>query len=157
MIRLALAVACGMAVLGSGSRALQAQVAPAARTQSVDSCGSTQSDLTRCSGHELQLSRARLNLLLRVLRDSLESSERAGLGLSQQRWEAYARAQCDWEFGLYGGGSMGPMATSLCLAAETEKRIETLKPFLCGVAVDSKCDATAAYDRAAQALLPKRR
>jgi uncharacterized protein YecT (DUF1311 family) len=160
VLRLVTCVACILALSGSLARTLRAQAVHLPRAEAAESTpcdrDSTQADINACSAHHLRLSRARLDLLLRILRDSLRPSARPGLARTEQRWEAYARAQCRWELDGYGGASMGAAESNECLAAEIEKRIDTLKPSLCGFPPYTQaCDATEAFDRAAWAI-PRR-
>jgi len=107
----------------------------------------TQASLTQCAGTDLRTSRNRLQRLIRELRATLDSAALPGFDRTQARWEAYARAQCDWEGAAYDGGSMRPMIEAGCFAHEVEQRIAALKLFLCGWDNQTpRCDAAKKYD-----------
>jgi uncharacterized protein YecT (DUF1311 family) len=46
---------------------------------------------------------------------------------AQRLWIMYRDAACNAEYGLWGGGSGGPAAHSLCLIRITRERITALK------------------------------
>lgn len=48
----------------------------------------------------------------------------------QKAWLSYRDKTCDFEAGLYEGGSMQPMVHAVCLIAETKHRIESLQDLM---------------------------
>jgi uncharacterized protein YecT (DUF1311 family) len=108
----------------------------------------TQADLRRCADEDARAARARLERLLAELRRALDDRALPGLEQSQQSWLAYAKSHCRWDGAAFEGGSMQPMIVLGCLAAITEQRIATLKPYLCGWPPEAPdCEAARAFEK----------
>lgn len=66
---------------------------------------------------------------------------------AQQRWDVYARADCEWKRALFDGGSIGAQQYARCMNGKSRQRIGELKLLLCeGYGVTGSCDASVKYD-----------
>jgi uncharacterized protein YecT (DUF1311 family) len=66
---------------------------------------------------------------------------------AQQRWDGYARADCEWKRSLFEGGSIGAQQYTRCMNGKARQRISELKLLLCeGYGVAGSCDASVKYD-----------
>jgi uncharacterized protein YecT (DUF1311 family) len=105
----------------------------------------TQADMNICAGRLFRWSDGRLQRLLVALADAGLSDPLPPLSEVQVKWEHFRNAQCSWERDLYRGGSMTSMVNALCLAGLTERRIDELKGFLCGMG-GGTCAESRIYD-----------
>ncbi len=105
----------------------------------------TQPDMNSCAARLYQWSDERLLRLLAALRDTSRTEGFSSIAEAQSAWQSFRDAQCGWVREQYDGGSMAPMAHSLCLADLTERRIDELKGYLCGLGGGS-CPASRLYD-----------
>ena len=105
----------------------------------------TQADMNTCAGRLFRWSDRRLHRLLVALADTGVPDPLRPLSEVQVKWEHFRDAQCSWERDLYQGGSMASVVYALCLADLTERRIDELKGFLCGMG-GGTCAASRIYD-----------
>jgi len=108
----------------------------------------TQADLTRCASEDARGALERLEKLLGALRRALEPRAFPDFERAQAAWLDYAWAHCRWDGAAFDGGSMQSMVITGCLAAITEQRIATLKPYLCGWPPEAPdCEAARAFEK----------
>ena len=105
----------------------------------------TQPELNACAARLYDWSDTRLRRLLDALRDTSRAEGLSSIASAQSAWEHFRNAQCVWVGEQYNGGSMAPMAESLCLADLTERRIDELKRYLCGLS-GGACPPSQLYD-----------
>ena len=70
---------------------------------------------------------AELNRVYEQTRKSLDGADLQRLITAQRLWVQFRDANCDAAYGLYGGGSAGPMVRSACLEKDTRERVKELK------------------------------
>jgi uncharacterized protein YecT (DUF1311 family) len=108
----------------------------------------TQADMTRCASEDARRASGRLERLLAELRRTVDPRAFPEFDRTQAAWLAYARSHCRWDGAAFEGGSMHSMVVSGCLAAITEQRIATLKPYLCGWPPEAPdCDAARSFEK----------
>ncbi len=73
----------------------------------------------------------RLNRIYAEIQGFLKAQNRTADGdalrKAQQSWIAFRDANCAAAYGLYGGGTGGPVNEEACIEAETRERTEDLK------------------------------
>ncbi len=88
-----------------------------------------------------------LKRLIVELKAVAPAETRASFDKAQQRWDAYAKADCEWKRSLFDGGSIGAQQYSRCMNGKARQRINELKLLLCeGYGVAGSCDASVKYD-----------
>jgi uncharacterized protein YecT (DUF1311 family) len=108
----------------------------------------THADMARCASEGARRASERLERLLAQLRRTLDPRAFPDLDRAQAAWLAYARSHCRWDGVAFEGGSMQSMVITGCLAAITEQRIATLKPYLCGWPPEAPdCDVARSFEK----------
>jgi uncharacterized protein YecT (DUF1311 family) len=69
---------------------------------------------------------ADLNRVYTQSRKGLEGADLQRLIAAQRLWVQFRDANCDAAYGLYGGGSAGPMVRAACLEKDTRERVKEL-------------------------------
>jgi len=91
-------------------------------------------------------SKRRLASLLQELEPKLDSKARQELRVIQAQWERLRGKDCEWERGLFEGGSIAPTVYWSCVQARTQERIDRLKILLCeGAGMTGPCEASRKY------------
>ncbi len=89
----------------------------------------SQSELDRMAYRDFQRADARLNVVYRRVRATLDATGRAKLEKVERAWVAYRDAQADLEADVNRGGSMEPMVYSNVQESLTNDRIKALRAF----------------------------
>jgi uncharacterized protein YecT (DUF1311 family) len=88
-----------------------------------------------------------LKRLIAELKATAPAETWASFEKAQQRWDAYAKADCEWKRTLFDGGSIGAQQYGRCMNGKARARIAELKLLLCeGYGVAGSCDASVKYD-----------
>lgn len=102
-----------------------------------------------CLGRVVDSLQMRLDTLLGALHRTVAAANWERLNGSQQRWQQYQRAECNWQSGIYEGGTIMPAIEARCEAGMLSERIGALKIYLCPGAplTGGPCDASKRYDQ----------
>jgi uncharacterized protein YecT (DUF1311 family) len=84
-------------------------------------------DITNCMFKAWKTADADLNRVYVQSRKRVEGADLQRLIAAQRLWVQFRDANCNAAYGLYGGGSAGPMVRAACLEKDTRERIEELK------------------------------
>jgi uncharacterized protein YecT (DUF1311 family) len=84
-------------------------------------------DITNCMFKASKSADAELNRVYSQSRKRLEGADLQRLIAAQRLWVQFRDANCDAAYGLYGGGSAGPMVRAACLEKDTRERVNELK------------------------------
>ncbi|HET6934674.1 MAG TPA: lysozyme inhibitor LprI family protein [Candidatus Angelobacter sp.] len=84
-------------------------------------------ETTNCYADELKKADAELNKIYKAALADLEGKDAVKLRKAQRAWMAYRDAQCDAEYGTWGGGSGGPAAHLACLGRLTHQRTAEIR------------------------------
>ena len=108
----------------------------------------TQREMNACAARDAEAADERLRSVMAELGRSLEPAPLQQLGDLHRRWISLRDAECRWESGLAGHGSVAAMVFSDCITTHTRQRIEWLSPLLCeGFGVTGPCAASERYGR----------
>ena len=84
-------------------------------------------DIANCLVNAWKTADAELNRVYAQSRQRLEGEDLQRLIVAQRFWIQFRDANCDAAYGLYGGGSAGPMVRAACLEKDTRERVKELK------------------------------
>lgn len=100
--------------------------------QAQVSCANAQTtiELRQCTAQEYQAADRRLNQVYQQLTRKLKVSQRQRLVTAQRAWIQFRDQSCDYEQGVYEGGSFAPVARGQCMTQMTRKRIADLEGYL---------------------------
>jgi uncharacterized protein YecT (DUF1311 family) len=84
-------------------------------------------DITNCMFKAWKTADAELNRVYAQSRKGLDVTDLQRLVAAQRLWVQFRDANCDAAYGLYGGGSAGPMVRAACLEKDTRERVKELK------------------------------
>ena len=93
-------------------------------------CEGTTYDVSVCLLREYKALDAKLSICYRKALESTRNytqHDTQKLKDAQRRWIAYTDAECNAVLGLWGGGSGGPSARTVCLITHTQARIAELE------------------------------
>jgi uncharacterized protein YecT (DUF1311 family) len=99
--------------------------------QEEETCPGTTYDTSMCFLRilrkvEIQLNSTYQAALMAATQD-YTARDVQNLTIAERRWISYRDAACDAEYGLWGGGSGGPAAHSVCLIRIARQRIADLR------------------------------
>ena len=86
----------------------------------------TNAALTQCLFEASKTRDFELNRLYAFVRKTLDGADLEKLIVAQRLWVQFRDANCEAAYGLYGGGSAGPMVRAACLEKVTRERIKGL-------------------------------
>jgi uncharacterized protein YecT (DUF1311 family) len=103
---------------------------PVTAQEPEEGCTGTTSDESVCLSRKYKKIEAELNeSYLSALKSGAHYGEPniQNLKDAQRKWIAYRDAECDAEYNLWGGGSGGPNARTICLIKLMRERVTRLK------------------------------
>jgi uncharacterized protein YecT (DUF1311 family) len=83
--------------------------------------------ITNCMFKAWKTADIELNRVYAQSRNRVEGDDLKRLIAAQRLWIQFRDANCNAAYGLYGGGSAGPMVRAACLEKDTKERIKELK------------------------------
>lgn len=86
----------------------------------------TQADMNRCAYDDFLAATGEQAEVLKALSGNLAAPDRPRLRAAQKAWIAWRTAQCEFETGSSGGGSVRELARWSCVAKLTRERTLTL-------------------------------
>lgn len=95
-------------------------------------CKSPQTTLDQnvCSSQEFQAADRKLNQVYQQLQAKLNSKQKQRLTVAQRSWLKFRDESCDYEAGLFEGGTLAAPTYGYCRARVTQERIKDLQRYL---------------------------
>lgn len=95
-------------------------------------CKSPQTTLDQnvCSTQEFQAADKKLNQLYQQLQPKLNSKQKQRLTVAQRSWLKFRDESCDYEAGVFEGGTLAHPTYGYCKARLTQERIKDLQRYL---------------------------
>lgn len=95
-------------------------------------CKSPQTTLDQnvCSSQEFEAADRKLNQVYQQLQAKLNSKQKERLTVAQRSWLKFRDESCDYEAGLFEGGTLAAPTYGYCRARVTQERIKDLQRYL---------------------------
>ena len=101
----------------------------------------SQQEMNASATGDLQAVEAQLQSAVATYRARLDAARRNAFDESQRRWAAYRKAACDFQASGVAGGSVEPLARTLCLQDYAVERLQRLDYLLKCEEGDLSCPA----------------
>lgn len=95
-------------------------------------CKSPQTTLEQsvCSSQEFDAADKKLNQLYQQLQPKLNSKQKQRLIVAQRSWLKFRDESCDYEAGVFEGGTLAAPTYGYCRARVTKERVKDLEGYL---------------------------
>ncbi|MBE9095391.1 lysozyme inhibitor LprI family protein [Tychonema sp. LEGE 07203] len=87
-------------------------------------------DMNMCSSQEFKAADTKLNQVYQQLRGKLSSKQKQRLTVAQRTWIEFRDKTCDYEAGMFEGGTLAAPIYVYCRARVTQQRIKDLEDYL---------------------------
>ncbi|MEG3860187.1 lysozyme inhibitor LprI family protein [Microcoleus sp. herbarium12] len=87
-------------------------------------------DMSICSTQEFEAADKKLNQVYQQILPKLNSKQKQRLTVAQRSWLKFRDETCNYEAGVFEGGTLAPSIYGYCRAKVTKERIKDLEGYL---------------------------